>query len=286
MKLLRTYSFLILLLTAYGARAEWFPDMQRKGNFFGGWGWNRSVYTNSDIHFRGEDYDFTLYNVQAKDRQTHFEAKTYFGLKTLTIPQTNMKLGYFINDHIAITAGFDHMKYVMVQNQNVAFEGSIDDKTYMDMVVNDAVKLTPQFLTFEHTDGLNYILTEIEFYQGIYSGGFLDVSAYGGLGAGALMPRSDVKLMGYPRNDEYHFAGFGTNVKCGAEVLLGNHFYVRGEAKCGYINMPDIVTREESISDRASQQFGFAAIDFMIGFNITPRKSKTQTTENTSPTAG
>ena len=286
MKLLRTYSFLILLLTAFVARADWFPEMQRKGNFFGGWGWNRSVYTNSDIHFRGEDYDFTLYNVQAKDRQTHFEAKTYFGLKTLTIPQTNMKLGYFINDHIAITAGFDHMKYVMVQNQSVSFEGSIDDKTYMDMVVNDAVKLTPQFLTFEHTDGLNYLLTEIEFYQGIYSGGFLDVSAYGGLGAGALMPRSNVKLMGYPRNDEFHFAGFGTNIKCGAEVLLGNHFYVRGEAKCGYINMPDIVTREESINDRASQQFGFAAIDVMIGFNITPRKSRTQTTENTSPTAG
>jgi hypothetical protein len=174
----------------------------------------------------------------------------------------------------------------MVQNQNVAFEGSIDDPTYMSMVANDAVKLTPEFLMFEHTDGLNYLHSEIEFYQGIYSGGFLDVSAYGGVGAGALMPKSNVKLMGYPRNDEFHFAGFGTNLKCGTEVLLGNHFYVRGEAKCGYINMPDIVTRAASISDRASQQFGFAAVDFMIGFNITPRKSRTQTTENTSPTAG
>ena len=286
MKLLRTYSLLILLLTAFVARAEWFPEMQRKGNFFGGWGWNRSMYTNSDIHFQGDDYNFTLYNVQAKDRQTQFEAKTYFGLKTLTIPQTNMKFGYFLNDHVALTLGVDHMKYVMVQNQKVVFDGSIDDATYMNMVEDNSVKLTPQFLTFEHTDGLNYLLAEIEFYQGIYSGGFVDINAYGGIGAGALMPKSNVKLMGYARNDEYHFAGFGTNVKCGAEVLLGNHFYVRGEAKCGYINMPDIVTREESISDRASQQFGFAAIDFMIGFNITPRKSRTQTTENTSPTAG
>ena len=50
--------------------------------------------------------------------------------------------------------------------------------------------------------------------------------------------------------------------------------------------MPDIITRAESISDRASQQFGFAAIDFMIGFNITPRKSAVITTENTSPTVG
>jgi hypothetical protein len=92
--------------------------------------------------------------------------------------------------------------------------------------------------------------------------------------------------MGYPRNDAYHFAGFGTNVKCGAEVLLSNHFYVRGEAKCGYINMPGIVTRSESISDRASQQFGFAAIDFMIGFNITPRKKQVNPLENISPTQG
>ena len=282
MKLLRTYSLLILLLTAFVARAEWFPEMQRKGNFFGGWGWNRAAYTNSDIHFNGEGYDFTLHNVQAKDRQTPFDAKTYFGLKTLTIPQTNMKFGYFLNDHIALTLGVDHMKYVMVQNQNVAFDGSIDDATYLNMVEDNSVQLTSEFLTFEHTDGLNYLLAEIEFYQGIYAGGFVDINAYGGIG----MPKSNVKLMGYPRNDEYHFAGFGTNVKCGAEVLLGNHFYVRGEAKCGYINMPDIVTREESISDRASQQFGFAAIDFMIGFNITPRKSRTQTTENTSPTAG
>ena len=286
MKLLRIHSLLVILLTCCSMQAQWFPEMHRKGNFFGGWGWNRSAYTKSDIHFKGEGYDFTLFNVQARDRQTQFEAKTYFSLKTLTIPQTNMKIGYFFNDRIALTLGVDHMKYVMVQNQKVAFDGSIDDASYMNMVEDNSVKLTSEFLTFEHTDGLNYLLAEIEFYQGIYSGGFVDINAYGGIGAGALMPKSNVKLMGYPRNDEYHFAGFGTNVKCGAEVLLGNHFYVRGEAKCGYINMPDIVTREESISDRASQQFGFAAIDFMIGFNITPRKSRTQTTENTSPTAG
>jgi hypothetical protein len=280
------YSLLVLLATALSSHAQWFPEMQRAGNFFGGWGWNRSAYTESDIHFRGDDYDFTLFNVQAKDRQTQFEAKTYFGLKTLTIPQTNMKFGYFINDHIAITLGVDHMKYVMVQNQNVAFEGTIDDATYMNMVENNTVKLTPQFLTFEHTDGLNYLLSEIEFYQGIYGGSFMDISAYGAFGAGALMPKSNVKFMGYPRNDAYHFAGFGTNLKCGAEVLLGNHFYVRGEAKCGYINMPGIVTRSESISDRASQQFGFSAIDFMIGFNITPRKKQVNPLENISPTEG
>lgn len=286
MNLLRLHSLILLVMIASTIHAQWFPEMHRKGNFFGGWGWNRAAYTNSDIHFTGDDYDFTLFNVQAKDRQTEFEAKTYFGLKTLTIPQTNMKLGYFINDHIAITLGVDHMKYVMVQNQNVAFEGSIDDEVFMNMIENNVVKLTQQFLTYEHTDGLNYLLSEIEFYQGLYSSNFININGYGGFGLGAIMPKSNVKLMGYPRNDQFHLAGVGTNLKCGIELLLGNHFYVRGEAKCGYINMPDIITRAASISDRASQQFGFAAIDFMIGFNITPRKSTVKTTENTSPTVG
>ena len=286
MNQLRLHSWMLLMLVASMAHAQWFPEMHRKGNVFGGWGWNRAAYTESDIHFTGEGYDFTLLDVQAKDRQTQFKAETYFGLKTLTIPQTNIKLGYFIRENIAFTLGVDHMKYVMVQNQKVSFEGNISDETYMNMVNENSVKLTPEFLTYEHTDGLNYLLAEIEFYQGIYASSFLDINAYGGIGAGALMPKSNVKLMGYPRNDAYHLAGFGTNIKCGAEVLMGNHFYLRGEAKLGHINMPSIVTRQASIDDRASQQFGFAAIDFMFGFNIPPRKNKVQPLEPTSPTAG
>jgi hypothetical protein len=273
---------LLLSLVTHCAHAQWFPEVQRKGNVFGGWGWNRAAYTTSDIHFHGDDYDFTLSDVQAKDRQTHFKAETYFGLKTLTIPQTNIKLGYFINDHVALTLGVDHMKYVMVQYQTVNFDGHIDDATYMNMVQNNAVTLTPEFLTFEHTDGLNYLLSEIEYFQGVYSRGFVALNCYAGFGAGALMPKSNVKLMGYPRNDAFHLAGFGTNVKLGTELLLGNHFYVRGELKSGYINMPSIVTRKASIADRASQQFGFAAMDMMIGFNVPSGKTHKKIDSTTS----
>jgi len=281
MNLLRSYLSMIVLLAATCAHAQWFPETHRKGNIFGGWGWNRAAYTKSDIHFSGSDYDFTLRDVQAKDRQTHFKPETYFGLKTLTIPQTNMKFGYFLTDHLALTLGVDHMKYVMAQYQTVRFEGSIEDEAYMSLVQDNAVKLTPEFLMFEHTDGLNYLLTELEYYQGIYRRSFATLNMYGGIGAGALMPKSNVKLMGYPRNDQFHLAGFGTNVKCGAELLLGGHFYVRGELKAGYINMPDIVTRAASISDRASQQFGFAAMDMMIGFNVPTKKTTQQKDSNT-----
>ena len=42
------------------------------------WGYNRSFFTNSDIHFHGNGYDITVYNVVAKDRPEKFSFKNYF----------------------------------------------------------------------------------------------------------------------------------------------------------------------------------------------------------------
>ena len=38
---------------------------QNKGKFYFYWGWNKAQYTNSDLSFKGDDYDFTLYDVAA-----------------------------------------------------------------------------------------------------------------------------------------------------------------------------------------------------------------------------
>jgi hypothetical protein len=258
----------VLCLAKSTCYAPWFPKMNRKGNMVGGWGWNRAAFTDSDIHFSGKDYNFTLYKVVAKDRQTPFSADTYFGLYTMTIPQTNIRGGYFITDNIVITAGVDHMKYVMVQDQAVGFSGNISDATFGDMVHDGRVKLTDQFLTYEHTDGLNYLNAEVEYFQGIYHSRRFQLNCYAGIGAGALMPKSNVKLMGYPRNDQFHLAGYGTDIKLGLEFLFLRHFFIRLEGKSGFINMPDVVTRKASVEDRASQHFFFVATDGMFGFNI------------------
>ncbi len=263
---------LVAFFIAAGAHAQWFAKVDRKHQFYAGWGWNRASFTNSDIHFTGKDYNFTLRNVQAKDRQTRFSAETYFGLKTMTIPQTNIRGGFFITPNLSITIGVDHMKYVMIQNQEVAIEGHIDDTTYSHLVDNNQIVLTDQFLTFEHTDGLNYLNTELEYFQGIYHTKHLQFNAIGGAGLGALMPKSNVKLMGYSRNDQFHLAGYGLSAKFALELLFWNHFFIRMEYKTGYINMPDIVTRAASIDDRASQHFFFAQRNGIFGFNINLNK--------------
>jgi hypothetical protein len=41
---------------------------KNKGKFYVFWGGNRESFSKSDIHFRGEDYNFTLNNVSAQDK--------------------------------------------------------------------------------------------------------------------------------------------------------------------------------------------------------------------------
>jgi len=62
----------------------------KKGSFYAYWGWNRSLYSKSDIHFKGNNYDFTLTNIEARDRQSKFAFSTYF--QTVTIPQYNLRI--------------------------------------------------------------------------------------------------------------------------------------------------------------------------------------------------
>ena len=243
-----------------------------KGKFFIYWGWNRAAYTNSDISFRGDSYDFILDDVRAKDRPTPWEPSVYFGITSITIPQTNFKIGYFINDHYNISVGVDHMKYVMVQDQPVIINGQISDPNPNEFVgsyTNDEIILTEAFLTFEHTDGLNYINVEISRVDDILkliNKGMknLEVNITEGVGAGMLLPKTNAKLMSNERHDDFNVAGYGLNVKVGLNVTFFKYFFVQGELKGGFIHMPNIRTTQFK-SDKASQAFMFGETDFLFG---------------------
>ena len=81
-----------------------------KGKFFAYWGWNWTSYSDSDIRFKGENYDFTLSDVKARDTPSDFTFSKYFGITNITKPQTNFRLGYFFKENYTISVGVDHMK--------------------------------------------------------------------------------------------------------------------------------------------------------------------------------
>lgn len=242
-----------------------------KGKFFVYWGWNFSGYSKSDIHFKGDNYDFILSNVKAKHRPTKFSFRDYFNPGRITIPQTNVRIGYFFKENYTISIGVDHMKYVMIQNQNVKINGTIKltKNRYGKNYNNQDIVLRNDFLTFEHTDGLNYV--NAQFYR------FDDISHWFGLnlknlrinltegfGIGVLFPKTNTKLLGNERYDQFHVSGYGTSIGAGLNITFLKHFFIQSDLKAGYIYMPNIRTTINT-SDKASQSFFFYQYNFLIG---------------------
>ena len=278
----RTFIVCLLLLYQFPAAAQHSTDTllsapkSRKPvkRFYIYWGWNRAWYSDSDIRFTGTDYNFTLDNVAANDRQSEFDFETYANPATLSIPQTVLRIGYVLNKHWDISFGADHMKYVMVQNQTVNISGSIEGESngYNGNYDNTPITLTEDFLKFEHTDGLNYLNIELRRSDELIDlnpkqAGRFTVNLTEGIGAGALLPRTNTTLMSKERYDEFHLSGYGISAVAGMNVTLWKYFFLQTEAKAGYINMPDIRTTH-SKADKASQHFTFFQWNMALGVNV------------------
>lgn len=233
-----------------------------KGKFFFFWGGNRESFSKSDINFKGTNYDFTLYNVTAHDKPKGWHID-YINPKRMTIPQTNFRMGYFINDHYNISIGLDHMKYVMFQDRSVKIDGYYPNQgSYNEVLPNNQVLLTEDFLTFEHTDGLNYIHTEIARVDdlsktiGLPNTDKFQINITEGIGGGFLYPKTNAKLLGKDRHDDFNISGYGISAKIGLNFTFYKHFFIQTDLKGGYINMPDIKTTYNN-ADSASQHFLF-----------------------------
>ena len=241
-----------------------------KGKFFFYWGGNRAYYSTSDIRFTGADYDFTLENATAHDRPKGYHID-YINPSKMTIPQTNFRMGYFLNDHYNISIGWDHMKYVMSQYKVVNFTGNYPNEgTFGESLPGNEVLLTDKFLTFEHTDGLNYIHVEITRVDDISKWFNLpntdkfQINLSEGFGAGVILPKTNTKLFAKERYDEFHLSGFGISAKAGLTFTFYKHFFIQTELKTGYIEMNDIRTTY-SKADKAQQNFWFLQSTIAFG---------------------
>jgi hypothetical protein len=249
-----------------------------KGKFYFYWGGNRETYSKSDIHFEGANYNFTVHDASAHDKPKGWHCD-YINPANMTIPQTNFRMGYFISDHYNISIGLDHMKYVMTQHQTAIVNGYINlpsneigsmfNGIYQGTPVNFGQNFTgfddttpPPFSTFEHTDGLNYVNTEFSRLDDISSlftiknTDKIQINITEGIGAGILYPKTNARILGKQRHDDFHVAGYGIAAKVGLNLTLFKYFFIQTELKGGYIDMPDIITTHNG-PDRASQHFFF-----------------------------
>ena len=235
------------------------------GKFFVSWGGNRTSFTNSDITFKGADYDFTLTDVKSHDKPKGWHID-YINPGRMTIPQTNAKIGYFINEHYTVAIGLDHMKYVMTQNQTAQIDGDINmpitepGAVFNGSYNNVPIQLTEDFLKFEHTDGLNFIYSEFSRFDDISSlfniknTDVFQVNITEGIGAGVLYPKTNATLLSKERHDDFHISGYGVALSAGLHLNFFKYFYIRGDLKGGFIDMNKIRTTKSG-ADSASQSF-------------------------------
>lgn len=253
----------------------WKPN--KKGSFYLYWGWNRDAYTKSDITFWGKSYDFKLNNVIANDRQSLYRSNLYLNPATMTIPQYNLRFGYYFKDKYEISIGADHMKYVMKAFQTVDMNGHIENSgTPYDGEYHDQpMVMDTSFLQFEHTDGLNYLNAEVRRSDALLNVKYFNVSVNYGAGAGVLVPRTNTTLLGNPRHDEFHLAGYGIGLVGGLKLSFFKYFFIQAEAKYGFIHMPDIRTTRNPV-DKAKQHFFFMQYNVVFGaqFQIANRTKK------------
>ncbi len=268
---MRKYGLLLLSLFSFvlSAQEQATEIKSRKGEVFLYWGWNRGAYSSSDIHFSGKDYDFTLENTVAHDRQTPFNTYDYFHPLRITIPQFNARIGYFVTNNYSISIGADHMKYVVDSNQVVMANGYIvDSGTDFDGVYeDDELNIVEGLLEFEHTDGLNYINIEVRRSDEFWRRNKISLDLSEGLGFGVMIPKTNATLLNNARHDDFHLAGYGFSAVAAAQLNLGKYVFVSSELKAGFIHMPDIRTTMNEL-DRASQHFFFGQSTIVFGLRF------------------
>jgi len=247
-----------------------FHEYKNKGKFFAYWGWNRETYSNSDITFKGNDYHFTLNDVAAREKVKPFALDPYLHPLKITIPQTNVRLGYFFKENYSVSIGVDHMKYVMYNNRIGTITGTINTGGDFDGVYDhDKILVSEDFLTFEHTDGLNYVNVEVDRFDNIdeflnFRVRGIDIAITEGIGVGMLYPKTNTKLLGKERYDDFTLAGWGASAHVGINITFFKHFFVQSNVKFGYIDMNNIRTTKSS-DDSASQHFTFLERSILFG---------------------
>lgn len=253
-------------------------DFSRKGDFTATWGYNFSWYGKSDIRFQGPNYDFTLKSVVAHDRQSKF-GRDYFNPARISIPQYNLRFGYYISDKYSISLGWDHMKYVVDIPQQVQVYGVIGETISNPGISTgnkagtyngETIDLNADMLKYEHTDGFNYLSTELQRDDDIWvsKSRKRSLTMETGAGLGMFIPRSDVRLFGEGANHYWNVAGYGFSVKGGLKYFITRGLFLQNSTKFGYSNLTQVRTTGRNDLDKASQKIGYIENYTVLGYHF------------------
>lgn len=262
----------IVILPIVNVFSQDINPQTKKNSFYVYWGYNRSSYTKSSLRCIGQGYDFTMKNLKASDNPEKFNPLVYFNPKMVTIPQFNVRLGFFIKDNWSLSFGYDHMKYVMNNNQLVNLHGHIDDAIsdqWRGDYYGETVRTNNKFIHYENSDGLNYIRIELSNYRQLASFGENDwfrISSQLGLSSGFILSFNDFNFGNQFDRKTISISGYGLSLSGGVRLDFFNRFFLQSNLVGGMIHQLKVRTRPNDKASFAKQVFGFAASETVLGY--------------------
>jgi hypothetical protein len=280
------YVFLFLTLLFFNSGfSQYYKKTKTKrswsaGTLFFYCGLNRSYYTGGNINFVGPGYDFTLNGIKAVDRPTK-ELKSYFSIHDFTKHQLNFRIGYNIKNNWAISVGYDHFKYVLVDNTQYSLSGyvkpGVDEVTnWSGTYNNEPVETKEETFHYENTNGLNYIRIELSRVDKWFSSkqGNFAISTLPGISCGGILSINDFTFAGRKDMETISMSGFGLSAHLGTRFEFFRHFFIQANASGGFMNQMRVDTRPNDYNSFAKQKFGFGAFEVVAGglFYFKPKK--------------
>lgn len=273
-------AILIVLLCVQEVNAQFLKlEKPKFSGIYFQWGYNRDWYSKSDIRLRdGSNYDFTIYDVRAKDKPDFSYYKEHFW--DITIPQNSYRIGVYLNKERthAIELNYDHAKYVQVDSQTVRMKGHINGRP-VDVDTN----LLAYIVHVEHTNGANFYHLNYVGQKEIWQNKKRKspwATAVWKAGAGIVIPKSFVILFYEKLDNKYTIAGYIMSAEAGVRLYPFKNFFLEFTGKAGfanYVNALGVGTGKVNHSFWYGEVVGLIGYDMSLNFL---RKKKPTTPSN------
>lgn len=245
------------------------------GTMFGYAGYMMTGYGESNIHFVGDGYDFTLSDVRATDNVSYesFPAQVK---PSIILPELTFKAGYYFRNYWAFALGYDRMRYVMDDRNDVRINGAVDPAIVNNSpwygIYQGESTVTDRSTFHYENDELNYIKAEIirtdQFFRAGFNNEFVITSNFG-LAIGGLISRTDFNYEGIHNIETVSFSGFGASLQAGLRFEFFRHLFIQTNATGGFHKQLKVQTRHSELPDASADQFyGFGSFDISLGYLI------------------
>ena len=203
----------VLLAFAASARAQSGTEM------YISWGYNANGYRPTDIHFTQSSLgnDFTLQDVSFHDSKGW---TTGLLSHSVTGPQYNFQVGFFIRKNTAFEINFVHPKAIVTQDHTVRMTGTLNGAA-----VDQNIVLSTNVLMYKLNNGANFalfnVVRRVPLFRKPEQNG--SVAALAKAGMGFVVPHTENTLFAQPNVPGFQFSGpdFGAEIAVRLNVFRG-----------------------------------------------------------------